>query len=159
VRSAWGTTHINGLPFQQVEVGPGQHTRYTLLVYLSGQDPSGSSSTGSNASSSAAAATEAAASSGGGGRSKRAGAGTKQPPGGGGGAAAAAVAASAVQPLRGGETIFYGDRSRVLAAVSPQPGLALLHLHGEDKCLEHEAAAVLSGTKYVLRSDVVFSAV
>lgn len=55
----------------------------------------------------------------------------------------------------GGETIFYGNRNRKLASVDPQPGLALLHKHG-DFCLEHEAAVVSSGTKYVLRSDVVF---
>jgi hypothetical protein len=55
----------------------------------------------------------------------------------------------------GGDTIFYGGRNRRLAAVAPQPGLALLHRHGDD-CLEHEAAAVTGGVKYVLRSDVVF---
>ncbi len=31
----------------------------------------------------------------------------------------------------------------------------LLHLHG-DECLEHEAAAVTAGVKYILRSDVVY---
>ncbi|EFN58883.1 hypothetical protein CHLNCDRAFT_50409 [Chlorella variabilis] len=73
----------------------------------------------------------------------------------------------------GGETIFYGEsgpaaahalfcrprraggRNCKLAAVTPQPGLALLHRHG-DECMEHEAAAVTAGIKYVLRSDVVF---
>lgn len=39
--------------------------------------------------------------------------------------------------------------------MTPQPGLALLHRHG-DECMEHEAAAVTAGIKYVLRSDVVF---
>ena len=48
-----------------------------------------------------------------------------------------------------------GSRNRKLASVTPQPGLALLHKHG-DYCLEHEALAVTSGVKYVLRSDVVF---
>lgn len=48
-----------------------------------------------------------------------------------------------------------GNRNRRLATVVPQPGLALLHRHG-DECLEHEGAAVTGGTKYVLRSDVVF---
>jgi hypothetical protein len=42
--------------------------------------------------------------------------------------------------------------------VAPAPGLALLHLHGEDRCLEHEGAEVQQGVKYVLRSDVVFAA-
>lgn len=48
-----------------------------------------------------------------------------------------------------------GNRNRKLAAVAPRPGLALLHKHGEH-CLDHEAAEVKSGIKYVLRSDVVF---
>lgn len=50
-----------------------------------------------------------------------------------------------------------GARGRVVASVAPVPGLALLHLHGEDDCLEHEAAEVQQGVKYVLRSDVVFA--
>ncbi|KAL4539192.1 hypothetical protein Ndes2526B_g02548 [Nannochloris sp. 'desiccata'] len=56
----------------------------------------------------------------------------------------------------GGETIFYDDKNRKLASVAPQPGLALLHRHG-DYCLDHEGAAVRDGVKYVLRSDVVFA--
>lgn len=56
----------------------------------------------------------------------------------------------------GGETVFYDDRGRRVAAVAPAPGLALLHRHG-DYCLEHEGAAVRDGTKYVLRSDVVYA--
>jgi len=55
----------------------------------------------------------------------------------------------------GGETVFYNIRGKVLASVVPQPGLMLLHRHG-DVCLEHEGAKVVAGTKYVLRSDVVF---
>lgn len=54
----------------------------------------------------------------------------------------------------GGETVFYNNRGKVLASVVPQPGLMLLHRHG-DVCLEHEGAKVVAGTKYVLRSDVV----
>jgi hypothetical protein len=49
-----------------------------------------------------------------------------------------------------------GARGRCVASITPSPGLALLHLHGEERCLEHEARAVLCGSKYVLRSDVVF---
>eukprot|EP00887_Chlorella_sp_A99_P002839 scaffold6.g2839.t1 len=56
----------------------------------------------------------------------------------------------------GGETVFYGPRNRRIAAVAPRAGLALLHLHGEEDCLDHEGAAVTEGVKYVLRSDVVF---
>lgn len=58
----------------------------------------------------------------------------------------------------GGETVFYNNRGKVLAAVAPQPGLMLLHKHG-NACLEHEGAKVVGGTKYVLRSDVVFEMV
>ncbi len=50
---------------------------------------------------------------------------------------------------------YAGNRNRKLLSVAPAPGLALLHKHG-DCCLEHEAAAVTAGCKYVLRSDVVF---
>lgn len=60
--------------------------------------------------------------------------------------------------LVGGETLFYGNRGKLLASVSPVAGTALLHMHG-DFCLEHEAAEVKAGAKYVLRSDVVFERV
>ena len=45
----------------------------------------------------------------------------------------------------------------MVASVKPQAGLALLHKHGND-CLLHEALAVRSGVKHILRSDVVFGA-
>ncbi|KAK9811049.1 hypothetical protein WJX73_009320 [Symbiochloris irregularis] len=58
--------------------------------------------------------------------------------------------------LRGGETVFYeGRKSKEVARVAPEVGLALLHRHGDD-CLEHEALAVQHGLKYILRSDVAF---
>mmetsp|Transcript_27019 Transcript_27019/g.86833 ORF Transcript_27019/g.86833 Transcript_27019/m.86833 type:complete len:99 (-) Transcript_27019:1202-1498(-) len=57
--------------------------------------------------------------------------------------------------LSGGETAFYDDYSRLVAKVPPVAGTALLHLHGED-CLEHEGMEVREGSKYILRSDVVF---
>ncbi|CAG9461163.1 unnamed protein product [Pedinophyceae sp. YPF-701] len=61
------------------------------------------------------------------------------------------------ESLKGGETAFFkGERkSRLAFAVHPEPGMALLHAHG-DRCLEHEGAPVAAGVKYVLRSDVVF---
>lgn len=127
------------------DLGQGRFTLYTLLIYLSGSQVSSSGSS-------------SASSCGGG---SRAGSVAKK-----GGAAAASKASSsraatiskaAIQDLQGGETVFYGNRGRVLASVQPQPGLALLHLHGEERCLEHEALEVRAGTKYVLRSDVVFS--
>ena len=54
----------------------------------------------------------------------------------------------------GGETAFYDERGKDLFAVAPEAGMALFHVHG-DRCMEHEGAEVLRGTKYVLRSDVV----
>ncbi|WIA33534.1 hypothetical protein OEZ86_006658 [Tetradesmus obliquus] len=133
-----------------VEVAPDQVTGYTLLIYLSGQleAAAGAVSKGSSSSSSSQ---EAAGSSSSTGKAKRKvpGAAASQP---------VQINTSAVQELVGGETVFYGARNRVVARVAPAPGLALLHLHGEDRCLEHEGAEVARGTKYVLRSDVVFGA-
>lgn len=65
------------------------------------------------------------------------------------------TAAAAGPALAGGETVFYGERGGLLQSVAPLAGMALLHLHGEE-CYEHEGAVVKTGTKYVLRSDVVF---
>jgi 2OG-Fe(II) oxygenase superfamily len=61
--------------------------------------------------------------------------------------------------VTGGETLFYGQRGQKVHAVKPKAGMALLHLHGEDECLEHEGAEVTAGTKYILRSDVAFKCV
>ncbi|TRM61875.1 hypothetical protein BD626DRAFT_500801 [Schizophyllum amplum] len=63
--------------------------------------------------------------------------------------------------VQGGETIFQveegeGKRRTNKALVPPlSRGMALLHKHGAD-CLLHEGAPVLKGTKYVLRSDLMF---
>mmetsp|Transcript_39959 Transcript_39959/g.92035 ORF Transcript_39959/g.92035 Transcript_39959/m.92035 type:complete len:251 (-) Transcript_39959:49-801(-) len=56
--------------------------------------------------------------------------------------------------LQGGETAFYVD-GREAHRVAPVAGSALLHQHGR-ACLLHEALPVSAGTKWVLRSDVVF---
>jgi len=40
---------------------------------------------------------------------------------------------------------------------APVAGTLLAHAHGE-ACLPHEAAAVVAGAKYVLRTDVVVAA-
>eukprot|EP00878_Enallax_costatus_P004211 GHUV01004441.1.p1 GENE.GHUV01004441.1~~GHUV01004441.1.p1 ORF type:complete len:263 (+),score=95.62 GHUV01004441.1:156-944(+) len=131
-----------------VEVAPGQFTGYTLLIYLSGPLLGHGApvlSKGKNSSSAAANSSKGRQ------QGKRAAATAANQ------AAVEAPGTSAVQPLLGGETVFYGARARVVACVSPAPGLALLHLHGEHRCLEHEAAEVQQGVKYVLRSDVVFA--
>lgn len=96
-----------------VELANGQHTEFTLLIYLTG--------TGKPAQQ------------------------TKQK-----------SAAKHSSELSGGETLFYGHRGRLVASVVPKAGRALLHRHG-DACLEHEAAPVKSGLKYILRSDVCFA--
>lgn len=141
--------HVDGCDEDaEVELESGEVVRgvtgYTLLFYLSG---------GGKEEAPTVAAAAATAAGGG-----------KQP------ATAASSSSSssrvvfprASQRLQGGETKFYssgGDGRRagtLVVAVAPMAGKALLHLHGYDRCLEHEAAAVASGTKYVLRSDVVF---
>ncbi|KAI0062337.1 hypothetical protein BV25DRAFT_1907691 [Artomyces pyxidatus] len=60
--------------------------------------------------------------------------------------------------VEGGETIFYTNENRKssVAIVAPLTrGTALLHRHGHE-CLLHEGSQVRSGTKYVLRSDIMF---
>ena len=60
----------------------------------------------------------------------------------------------------GGETAFYpepskkGERTPEPIVVGLETGMALLHKHGDD-CLLHEGKEVLSGEKWVLRSDLV----
>ncbi|CAI0404092.1 unnamed protein product [Linum tenue] len=63
---------------------------------------------------------------------------------------------ASMEPLVGGETVFYGWRNNVVAEVAPAEGMALLHIHG-DKCMLHEARNVSKGIKYVFRSDVAFA--
>ncbi|KAF9053551.1 hypothetical protein BDZ89DRAFT_1056147 [Hymenopellis radicata] len=60
--------------------------------------------------------------------------------------------------VEGGQTIFYKDEkcrpSETIIAPLTR-GAALLHRHGPD-CMLHEGSKVLAGTKYVLRSDLMF---
>ncbi|KAL0947031.1 hypothetical protein HGRIS_013174 [Hohenbuehelia grisea] len=61
--------------------------------------------------------------------------------------------------IKGGETIFYKDgkgRNRDSVVAPLTRGTALLHRHGNE-CLLHEGSPVESGTKYVLRSDLMFA--
>lgn len=84
-----------------VEIAPGQHTGYTLLVYLSGP-LEGAAGTISKGSKSSCSSSQVAASSGSGkGKRKAPGAGGSQP----------MQITSSVQDLVGGETVFYGERS------------------------------------------------
>ncbi|KAI0082759.1 hypothetical protein K474DRAFT_1585268 [Panus rudis PR-1116 ss-1] len=60
--------------------------------------------------------------------------------------------------VRGGETVFYRDQRGKAREVISAPltrGTALLHRHGNE-CLLHEGSPVLSGVKYILRSDLMF---
>ena len=57
----------------------------------------------------------------------------------------------------GGQTIFYSEERvdgirKVVASVEPQMGMGLFFAHE----WWHEGAKVLSGRKYVLRSDVMY---
>ncbi len=126
------------------------HRRYTVLIYLSGPD------NGVPANASESTADKASSEDlGRGKRAKR----PKQPAAEAPGQAQQAIqehVRSACQDLQGGETVFYGHTGKRVASIEPRPGLAMLHLHGEDRCLEHEALAVKKGTKYVLRTDIVF---
>jgi hypothetical protein len=59
--------------------------------------------------------------------------------------------------LRGGETNFYkgSTGSKLACSFAPIQGWALFHGHG-DECMLHEGALVRQGTKYLLRTDVLF---
>jgi len=52
----------------------------------------------------------------------------------------------------GGTTEFYHPDDRPKATVSPEAGMALVFDHQQ----VHEGAAVLSGRKYVLRTDIMY---
>ncbi|GMU54106.1 MAG: hypothetical protein AMXMBFR33_32520 [Candidatus Xenobia bacterium] len=54
--------------------------------------------------------------------------------------------------FQGGETIFYSDRERELLRVQPRAGMALVFKHA----ILHEGSSVVAGTKYVLRTDVMY---
>eukprot|EP00904_Undaria_pinnatifida_P001436 jgi/Undpi1/11293/HiC_scaffold_30.g13591.m1 len=62
------------------------------------------------------------------------------------------------ETLRGGETVFYKGNygGKVAASFSPVQGACLVHGHGR-QCLLHEGAAVTSGVKYLLRTDVMYA--
>ncbi|KAF5839012.1 hypothetical protein DUNSADRAFT_1788 [Dunaliella salina] len=151
---------------ESTDLGDGRHTRFTLLIYLSGQLHQGIRQQSSAPDDGVRKGKRSNTSTP---STKQAGhlrqpppsppsrpsaghASGAEPPG-------AQSDTCAVQPLVGGETIFYGGPAgkQMVASVRPAPGLALLHMHG-DNCLEHEAVAVHQGRKYVLRSDVVFEA-
>lgn len=60
---------------------------------------------------------------------------------------------------QGGSTRFYpassGKRAKSIA-FAPKQGAMLVHIHG-DRCLTHEADPVVSGLKYILRTDIVYA--
>ena len=56
--------------------------------------------------------------------------------------------------FKGGETNFFNDQVDLRASVTPERGTALVFVHYQ----LHEGAAIETGCKYVLRTDVMFSA-
>jgi len=61
--------------------------------------------------------------------------------------------------VEGGETLFYKEergKPREVITPSLKRGTALLHRHGQE-CMLHEGSPVRKGTKYVLRSDLMFT--
>ncbi|KIJ69221.1 hypothetical protein HYDPIDRAFT_80229 [Hydnomerulius pinastri MD-312] len=60
--------------------------------------------------------------------------------------------------VEGGETLFYEDergKPRETITAPLTRGTALLHRHGNE-CMLHEGSVVRKGTKYILRSDLMF---
>jgi len=60
--------------------------------------------------------------------------------------------------VEGGETLFYKEvkgKPREVIKPTLKRGTALLHRHGQE-CMLHEGSPVQKGTKYVLRSDLMF---
>ncbi|CAA7265371.1 unnamed protein product [Cyclocybe aegerita] len=60
--------------------------------------------------------------------------------------------------VEGGETLFYKEeKGKPRETITPalKRGTALLHRHGHE-CMLHEGSPVWKGTKYVLRSDLMF---
>lgn len=60
--------------------------------------------------------------------------------------------------VEGGETLFYKDdrgKARETIVAPLTRGTVLLHRHGNE-CLLHEGSLVRNGTKYILRSDLMF---
>ena len=61
--------------------------------------------------------------------------------------------------LTGGATVFYKGSSvgkaKEVLRFAPKRGSALAHIHGP-RCMLHEGAAVESGVKYLMRTDVLF---
>ncbi|CAM9907640.1 unnamed protein product [Laminaria digitata] len=76
----------------------------------------------------------------------------------GSGGSTEAEAGMREETLRGGETVFYKGNygGKVAASFSPVQGACLVHGHGR-QCLLHEGAAVTSGVKYLLRTDVMYA--
>ena len=133
----------------------GGETRYTLLVYLSGEQATSGTTGGGGIQSSlprqpSLIHDDSLLSD----RAKSGDTGAKschpiselQPP-------SSAVSVN----LAGGETAFYMGAygGRVVAEVVPVTGRLLLHGHGA-QCLTHEGRVVTAGVKYVLRTDVVY---
>ena len=132
----------------------GRVTFYTVLLYLNGDGDAASIND-----SAAASAGEEAGGARTGKRKKTKGkrASNEGAPTANEGAAAASVDGESLPFVRGGATKFYTEAPIELACqFTPQAGCVLIHSHGHN-CLLHEGAVVNDGTKYLLRTDVVYS--
>lgn len=67
------------------------------------------------------------------------------------------VDTEALNTLEGGSTLFYKAHSAKdpFLTIVPKMGAMLLHGHGH-RCCTHEGAVVTRGTKYILRTDVIY---
>ncbi|KAI0162098.1 hypothetical protein GGR57DRAFT_453121 [Xylariaceae sp. FL1272] len=63
---------------------------------------------------------------------------------------------SVTEGCQGGETVFYANDRKLAAeeiVIDPETGKILLHKHGND-CLLHEGREVVSGQKWIIRTDL-----
>jgi len=58
--------------------------------------------------------------------------------------------------FEGGNTIFYDSAGRATISVAPKAGLALVFIQGTEGNMLHCGEGISSGTKYILRTDIMF---
>ncbi len=55
-----------------------------------------------------------------------------------------------------GKTRFFDDDNRMTCSVQPSPGLALIFAQPALRFYVHDGERVVDGTKYLIRSDVMY---
>jgi len=59
--------------------------------------------------------------------------------------------------FQGGKTTFWSEDEKTTSQVNPQCGSALLFFHGKHALSPlHEGSVVVTGSKYILRSDIMY---